>query len=292
MILWLASYPKSGNTWVRTIIGQLINNNYDSSKVFEKSKDIRLYPSKIDFKDLDDDFKVNTYLPELKKKIFNKTVINWYASQLKINLKEKVQIFKTHNMLCKLKIENKYYSFTNLENSIGSIHIVRDPRNVLTSLINHFSFTDENEAFEFITNENQTIGLEENTIPQLLSSWKNHYNSWKKFPKNNILIKYEDLLNDPKKQVDRLVIFLTKLFKISVTESQINKIILNSSFENLQKLEKDGFFDENAFNSKIGVEKQFFHLGVKNNWKKMLNKKMLSKIENTFHKEMLELGYL
>ena len=70
MILWLASYPKSGNTWVRTIIGQLINNNYDSSKVFEKSKDIRLYPSKIDFKDLDDDFKVNTYLPELKKKNF------------------------------------------------------------------------------------------------------------------------------------------------------------------------------------------------------------------------------
>ena len=292
MIVWLASYPKSGNTWVRTIIGQLINNNYDSNKVFEKSKDIRLYPSKIDFIDLDDDFKANIYSSELKKKIFNKTVVNWQTSQLKINLNKKIQIFKTHNMLCKLKVDNKYYSFTDLENSAGSIHIVRDPRNVLTSLINHFSFTDENEAFKFITNENQTIGLEENSVPQLLSSWKNHYNSWKRFPKNNLLIKYENLLDDPKKQIERLVTFLTKLFKISVTESQVNQIILNSSFDNLQNLEKDGFFNENAFNTKIGMEKKFFHLGVKNDWRKMLNKKMLLKIENIFNKEMLELGYL
>ena len=292
MIIWLASYPKSGNTWVRTIIGQLINNNYDSSKVFEKSKDIRLYPSKIDFIDLDDDFKVKFYSSELKKKIFDKTVVNWHTSQLKINLKKQIQIFKTHNMLCRLKVDNKYYSFTNLENSGGSIYIVRDPRNILTSLINHFSFTDEDEAFEFITNEDQTIGLEENTIPQLLSSWKNHYNSWKRFPKNNLLIKYEDLVCDPKKQIQRLVAYLSKLFKLSVTESQINKVILNSSFNNLQNLEKEGMFNENAFNTKIGMEKKFFHLGIKNDWKKMLNKKLLLKIENIFNKEMLELGYL
>ena len=58
MILWLASYPKSGNTWVRTIIGQLFHKNLENTEVFEKSKNIRLYPSRIDFMDLDEDFKL------------------------------------------------------------------------------------------------------------------------------------------------------------------------------------------------------------------------------------------
>ena len=76
-------------------------------------------------------------------------------------------------MLCKLKIENHFYTFTNLKNTLGVIHIVRDPRNIFTSLINHFSFTSDEKALDFIFNENQTIGIEENTIPQLLSSWNN-----------------------------------------------------------------------------------------------------------------------
>ena len=68
MILWLASYPKSGNTWVRTIIGQIISQNFDGKKVFETAKQIRLYPSKIDFR-LDNDFKYKEF-PKIKKSNF------------------------------------------------------------------------------------------------------------------------------------------------------------------------------------------------------------------------------
>ena len=186
MILWLASYPKSGNTWVRTIIGQIISQNLDGKKVFEAAKNIRLYPSKIDFLELDDDFKFKEFPKDKKKKKFDKTVVNWEISQNKINLNNKINIFKTHNMLCKLEIDKKLYSFTNLDNSLGVIHVVRDPRNIITSLKNHFSFDNEDKTLEFMINENQTLGIEENEIPQLLSSWKNHYNSWKRFPKNNI----------------------------------------------------------------------------------------------------------
>ncbi len=69
MIIWLASYPKSGNTWLRTIIGQILNNNFDKQKVFETSKIIRLYPSKGDFVKLDEDFK-HVIFPEEKKKLY------------------------------------------------------------------------------------------------------------------------------------------------------------------------------------------------------------------------------
>ena len=292
MIIWLASYPKSGNTWLRTIIGQILNNNFDKQKVFETSKIIRLYPSKSDFVNLDDDFKHVIFPEEKKKIIFNKTAMNWQVSQNKINLNGKTNIFKTHNMLCKLNIDNKFYSFTNLENTTGVIHIVRDPRNVISSLINHFSFENEVSALEFMINENQTLGLKENEIPQFLSSWKNHFNSWKKFPKNNLLIKYENLIKDPSIEVKKLINYLKKFYKISISEDYIDKIILNSSFDNLKNLEKKGLFNENALNKKTGEVKNFFNLGADNNWSKMLKDSTVNQIEKNFNEEMKELNYI
>ena len=292
MILWLASYPKSGNTWVRTIIGQIISQNFDEKKVFQTAKQIRLYPSKIDFLELDDDFKYKKFPKEKKKIIFDKTVVNWEISQNKINLNNKINIFKTHNMLCKLEVGKKFYSFTNLENSLGVIHVVRDPRNITTSLKNHFSFDSEDKILEFITNENQTLGIEENEVPQLLSSWKSHYNSWKRFPKNNILIKYEDLVLNPQKEIKRLIEFLKQFFKIILSDNHIDEIIKNSSFKNLENLEKKGLFNENAIDNKTGELKKFFNLGEKNNWKNLLTRDVSNNIEQNFYSELKELGYL
>ena len=291
MIIWLASYPKSGNTWLRTIISQLLYKNLNYEEVLEESRKIRLYPSKIDFLDLDEDFKLPVYPDEKKKLILDKTIINWEASQSKLNLDKKLRILKTHNMLCRLKIKNDFYTFTNLENTLGVIHIVRDPRNIFTSLVNHFSFESDEKALEFIFNDNQTVGIEENTIPQLLSSWNNHYNSWKRFPKNNILIKYENLILDPKKEILKLTQYLRQFFELSYSDNELDQILHNSSFENLKNLEEKGLFKENALN-KDNVTKKFFYLGKKNDWKKLLDKKVSEALEKNFKKEMLELGYL
>ena len=76
MIIWLASYPKSGNTWVRTILGQILNDNFDSEKIFETSKKIRLYPSKLDFINLDQLFQNKVFSHDMKKVVFDKTVAN------------------------------------------------------------------------------------------------------------------------------------------------------------------------------------------------------------------------
>ena len=292
MIIWLASYPKSGNTWVRTILGQILNNDFDNEKIFETSKKIRVYPSKIDFINLDQDFQNTVFPDDMKKVIFDKTAINWIKSQNEINTNKKINIFKTHNMLCKLKIQNKFYSFTSIENTIGVIHIVRDPRNVISSLVNHFSFEHTDLALKFMLNENQTMGLEDNKIPQLLSSWKNHYNSWKSFPKNYFLIKYENLTNDPKKEVKKIIDYLNNFLSIRISEDNLNKIISNSSFENLKNLEAKGLFNENAKNKKTGEVKDFFNLGKKNNWKNILDKNIINKLEKKFYNEMKELGYM
>ena len=292
MILWLASYPKSGNTWVRTILAQILYSNFDSEKVIETSKKIRLYPSKKDFLQLDEDFKLSIYPRDKKKVILDKTISNWHISQSNINHNKKINIFKTHNMLCNIPLKDKAFAFTSIENTIGVIHVVRDPRNVISSLINHFSFESEEQAIHFLTNENQTIGLDENTIPQILSSWSNHYMSWKRFPKNNLLIKYEDLIQNPKNEIERLIEFLKIFFKVTITEDYINKIILNSSFENLKSLETKGLFDENSISKKTGEAKIFFNLGKENNWQKLVQTKSSDQIEKYFQNEMKDLGYI
>ena len=293
MIIWLASYPKSGNTWVRTIINELIytDNNYDN--VFNNaSKNIRQFPAYSDFKDSfeftsQDRTKIN------KQKLINTTIKNWINLQNKINQDKKIKLFKTHNLLGKFKIDNQEYSFTNLDNTIGVIHIVRDPRSIISSLKNHFSLDTEEEAKEMILDENTWSGLKyKNAVPNYFSSWSNHFNSWKRFPKNNHLIKYEDILENPVKEITRIVVYLQRFFKLELNEKRIINIAEKTSFKNFKKNEENGKFYENALNFNRNKKIQFFFLGPENNWKKLLKQKTILEIENKFNIEMKELKYI
>ena len=60
----------------------------------------------------------------------------------------------------------------------------------------------------------------------------------------------------------------------------------------MQKLEKEKKFKESIIDDKTGKKRPFFNLGPKNDWKKILDEKNAKKIQENFHKEMTELGYL
>ena len=102
----------------------------------------------------------------------------WIPSQEKLNLNQKINFLKTHHLQCAWKNN----SFTNSKNTLGTIYIVRDPRNVLTSIKNHFAFTDE-EALNMMLDKNWSLT---NGIKTMLSSWGLHYFSWAKNNKNAI----------------------------------------------------------------------------------------------------------
>ena len=293
MIIWLASYPKSGNTWVRTIINELLYTNNNSDDVFNNaSKNIRQFPAYSDFED-STEFTSLDRSKATKEKLINKTVKNWIFLQNKINLDKKLKLFKTHNLLGKFNIENENYSFTNLENTIGVIHIVRDPRSIITSLKNHFSLDSEEEAMEMMFDEETWSWLKyKDSVPNHFSSWSNHYNSWKRFPNNNILIRYEDILENPKKEILKIADYLKKFFQLNLNEKIVVSIVKKTSFENFKKNEKNGRFYENVMNKNRDRKIEFFFLGPKNNWKKLLKQKTIIEIERKFKNEMTELGYI
>jgi len=278
MIIWLASYPKSGNTWVRTFINSILFETNETTNL--NNLKIRLFPLRSDFE------RINIDPDDIIQ-----FAINSINSQSLVNLDNKIKIFKTHNALWRFQ----NHSFTDTENTLAVIYIVRDPRNILTSVKNFFKFKDDDKALSFMTNEKQSIGLRKRggsiNLPTIVSSWSNHYSSWKKMEKNYLLIKYEDLLKNSFEEFNKIVIFLKQFYDLKIDELNIKKIVENCNFDNLKKQEDRFGFNEIIENSDDPPPK-FFFLGPQNNWQKILNPKTKEKIELKFKKEMIELGYL
>ena len=279
MIIWIASYPKSGNTWLRSIIGSLLYSN-DGIFNFQLIKNIKQFPSRSTLKDFTQNF---NDINELSK--------YWILAQEKINLANEIKFFKTHNLNC--AINNN--PFTNKLNTLGTIYVVRDPRNLINSISNHYNKNNDEEAKNFLISQKilsqQARDLKDNDIATLLGSWSDHYNFWTKKNSNLLLIKYEDLILDIEKELNRIILYLTKFMKINVNSEKIKNIIDSTSFYQLQKMEEKGLFDENVYG--LNKEKiKFFNKGPTNDWKKELDKNIQTEIEKIFYKEMMELGYL
>ena len=283
MIIWLASYPKSGNTYVRAFLSAYYfskNGQFDFSQI----SNIDQFPHEKYFKQ-----KVNN---------INEASKQWMPIQREINQDKKIKFFKTHSVLGNYN-GNK---FTSPETTLGAVYIVRDPRNVLTSLKNHYSF-DDDKALKMITDKTRSLMSNNGSHASItfISSWAENYLSW--FRNNQfrrLFVKYEDLITNKYETFRDIIVFTNTLMNRveGVDKSKLQKAIETTNFNVLKKKEISETFDgsENSFKSwrKFHSENKnlFFNLGPENNWEKILKKKISNEIEISFEKEMQKLGYL
>ena len=280
MIIWLASYPKSGNTWVRSILAALLYSS-DGAFNFDLIKKIPQFPKKEVFKDLVKDF---SNFNEIKK--------NWITVQEKINSEKEIKLLKTHNGKYTVEKDN----FTDDQNSLAVIYIVRDPRTLVKSISNHFT-KSHYDASKFLIapsliGNGKSFEERKDGILTLLGKWNDHYRSWTKNKNNLLLIKYEDLVNNPETELTKLIKFLEKYINFKTSEKKNKTILETTSFSNLKNMEEQGLFKEGVLNKKTNNKANFFHLGPKNKWQENLDKKIINEIEKNFYNEMKELGYL
>ena len=184
MIIWLASYPKSGNTLLRSILASYFYSN-DGAFKFENLYKIGQFPNTHHFMSLGIDV-------DDEEKVF-KNFIN--AQNLINSENHKVKFFKTHSSLSRMYDCN----FTDLQNTLGAIYVVRDPRNVVTSLAHHLDLSID-EATEIMLDSKRLTEKTTKTSKVFLGSWNFNYNSWKNLQKQKkyLLIKYEDLITKKK----------------------------------------------------------------------------------------------
>ena len=283
MIFWIASYPKSGNTWIRSL---LCSYYFSEDGIFTDDallKNIGQFPEKKHFEKFD----YNISVP-------GDTAQHWIKAQDIINQDKKFKFFKTHNFLG--KIGNT--QFTNEKNTVGAIYIIRDPRNVITSLKNHFEMSYK-ESLEFMLNERKFtydyFKKKDYSDFQFLSSWEKNYQTWinnKIFP--TLIIKYEDLIKQTYKEFKKIVKFIDNL--IDKDNEFDKKKALNSlsstSFSNLKKIENTKGFSESLDTKMKNGKIPFFYLGPENNWKNKLDKDFQKKVNEVFKKNLEELDYL
>ena len=269
----LASYPKSGNTWLRSIIG----NFYNFADEFSL-KNLKSIPL----------LSISKHFEQLENKIFvnnNELHFNWISENLikcqsLLNSKSNhLNIFKTHSV--------RHKNFTNENVNAGFIYVVRDPRDIVISFKN---FTGK--SFDEIINElifEKKLMINTNGAQELLSTWELNVQSWLNYNTvPRLIIRYEDLKLNTKQEVIKIKEFLNKIHRLNLnfTDEDIDKIVENTSFNNLKILEDNNGFDEAREHSK------FFRSGTSNQWKDILSNTQVQLIENNLQSLMKYFNYI
>ena len=268
-IIWLSSYPKCGNTYVRIFLSHYIYSEKDELD-FALLNKISKFEHKETFSkalqsiDLNSNFIYYKHSIDVQRKLISK----FHQNDL---------IYKTHHFFGKIN----GYDFTNEQNTLMFIYLIRDPREVAVSYASHSGISIE-EQIEMFTGKDKInrVGYETKV------NWMLSYKSWKSFKSvPSIFIKYEDLINDPIKFFSSIVYLLSRYTNIDYDLDRIKKILKIIEFKNLKKLEETKGFVES-------MSGPFFRSGKINTWKDILNKRQINKIEDKFGEVMRELGYL
>ena len=277
-IVWISSYPKSGNTFLRAMLSAFF---YSKEGIFKQDylKNISEFPR--DFFDLKPK---NNFLNEIKE---------YEKIQKKISSVDKEVVFlKTH--LANLVI-NEIFPTINKDFTVCSIYIVRDPRNVILSLKNHYNL-DIKKSLGLLTNEKNFISMNNKDLSKgytLTLDWASNYLSWKN-QKNisTIFVKFEDLVFEQGKTFKYILNELKKFINFEIDQKKIENVIKTTNFKYLRQLEEKEGFIENKIMGISDSKKFFFNKGPEQNFNKDLDPCILEEINKKYKDFLLELNYL
>ena len=278
MIIWIASYPKSGNTYLRSFLSSYYfskNGKFD----FSLLENIKNFPG--------------IHYSKNRSDSNLEASRNWIINQNYFFEREKLNFLKTHNSM-KLFEGNK---FTTKDQTIGAVYIYRDPRNIITSLKNHYSMNYQN-AFDFMTDDKSFIIQDsfdnDKSNFTYLGSWESHYKSWFSIKDFRImLIKYEDLQDRKYEIFLDLVKFVNSLVgkDEKINEKKLEKSIKSTNFSVLKNSEINHGFVESVKSKISGQKVSFFNLGFNNRWKKNLPQDFQISMSDYFKEDLKFLKY-
>jgi hypothetical protein len=276
-IVWLASYPKSGNTWLRTFLYHLVRiqagipreedelNKLDRASGYE-AKLFGLFQQ---------------YLGKPLEEA-SRSELMGVRAQVQQTVAERmpnVAMLKTHNLLGELAGKPTI----NPAASVGAIYIVRDPRDVASSLAKHLGRSID-EAIEVMATSAFATDNSSETAFEVWGSWSEHVASWTTEKSPTILVvRYEDMLAKPTETFGAIATHLRQ----KPTEAQLTEAIELSSFDRLKRQEEEGAFRERSIHAD-----RFFVSGKAGAWRDRLTQDQAQRILRDHRYEMGHFGYL
>ena len=274
-IYWLASYPKSGNTWFRIFLSNYLNEKTESVSLNEIGTG-SIASSRVMFDDisaLPSSELLQTEVDRLRPDIYR---------ELSLEL-DGFSYNKVHDAYIEVGEEPMFPC----DISAGAIYFVRNPLDVAISYANHSSI-DIDKSIKLLNNDENGLSISQkklnSQLRQYLGSWSFHVNSWTKQSKIPVMVmRYEDMLTNTYEVFKKAVEFL----KLDFNKEKLINAIENSSFEKLRELE-----DKEGFKEKPIKAEKFFISGKSGNWKSVLNEEQISKVIDKNKDQMIEFGYL
>ena len=272
-ILWLSSYPKSGNTWLRAYMANLFRNSdrpvpIDELPDFAFGDNFLVHYEKFSGKKAED-------LSPEEITSLRPRVHEWFAT-----FQSDTVLVKTHNA-CVIADGQPLITPSA---TAGAVYVVRNPLDVAPSLANHFQTTIQ-MAVDNICDERHAMPAIEGQIGQVLLSWSGHVKSWTRTPFKRLhVMRYEDMAAKPFKTFSAL----SKFFGLPHEPERIKKAIKFSSFRELKSQEDKGGFVEARPDGKA----KFFRAGKAGGWRKVLTEDQVAQMIEAHREVMIEHGYL
>lgn len=247
--VWLASYPKSGNTWFRLVMDALLE---DAS--FAQCCGVRQESIASDRKLFDRYLGIpSALLNEAEIQVLRPAVNQLVNEHTGAPSGKSVLLRKIHDAYSRL--ENGAPLFGE-SSEFSAIYILRDPWDVAVSMA-HYSSCDYDEAVSKLLDPEYTIASggagQAPQLPQRLLSWEAHVISWVQAPLDVHVVRYEDMHRSPMEAFARALSWLG----INCDEQSLYRAVEHCSFDNLQQREQ-----EQGFAGKPVKAERFFRRGM------------------------------
>ena len=272
-ILWIASYPKSGNTWVRAFLHNYLEDAKTPQNINQLHEQFVDEVKSHRYQGFLPDDKVTTDLSLEEICAIRPMVQAQMAAEAPATL-----FVKTHNY----QGEYKGYPLHNWQVSSGAIYIVRNPLDVAVSLKHYFDYSYD-EAIAYMAEEMAGTPNEPENVPQVISSWRQHVASWTRGGRNMLVLRYEDMLAHPQRSFRKI----ESLLGVKKDVKRLNKAIRFSSFNQLKKQEQAKGFSEKHENAG-----QFFRQGKTNAWQDELSEKQIQQVIDDHREQMEQFKYI
>lgn len=270
-IIWLASYPKSGNTWLRAFLHNLLTNPRAPAQPDELAR---------------------FTLSENDKGWYDQVhggPVDGLSSRETIRMRPDVHRLMTRSSEDSVFVKTHSYlgeaydtPLITMEVTAGAIYVVRNPLDVVLSMTAHYGI-DIEQAIETINTPRESVADAAHVV-EVMGTWSRHVESWTGRSNPGLLVaRYEDLLAKPRKGFGAVARFLN----LKPSRERLDRAIRFSSFKTMQRLE-----DRHGFRERSPTARRFFRAGRAEQWREALDEAQIRRIITAHRTQMARFDYI
>ncbi|MGX1096937.1 sulfotransferase domain-containing protein [Amorphus sp. MBR-141] len=263
-LVWLASYPKSGNTWMRVLLANLLAGADTPRNINDLSDDESLVGR---WRFSDDTLVDPDLLDPCELKPMRRAQCDFVAGHLASPF-----VCKTHDRFDAMVLGHR---------ARRALYLVRDPRDVAISLAHHASMPLDRAIGQMMDATSRSSGPLQLRYP--VGDWGGHVSGWATqdlVP--TTVVRYEDLHADAASSLTRIVAFLGG----QAGAAEIGRAVAHSSLAELQRQEASSGFQES-----LPGQRRFFRSGRIGEWREVMTAAQVEAIESRFAPVMERWGY-